>query len=119
VPVAEKPVIFPALEFPAHVAPLGIAFYQGTMFPKDYRGDLFVAQHGSWNRSTPIGYEVVRVHFADGKPVEAEPFATGWLTADEAVLGRPADVKQAGDGALLVSDDHNGVIYRISYGGTP
>jgi glucose/arabinose dehydrogenase len=116
-PAPEKAVTFPALEFPAHVAPLGLAFYQGDMFPRDYRGDLFVAQHGSWDRSTPTGYRVVRVRFADGKPVKAEPFATGWLTADQAVLGRPADVKQAADGALLVSDDHDGVIYRISYEG--
>lgn len=115
-PAPEKPVVFPALEFAAHVAPLGIAFYEGDMFPRDYRGDLFVAQHGSWDRSTPIGYRVVRVRFANGKPVKAEPFATGWLAADESVLGRPADVKQAADGALLVSDDRNGVIYRISYG---
>ena len=109
------PVTFPALEFEAHVAVLGMTFYRGGNFPPDYQGDAFVAQHGSWNRSVPIGYRVMRVRFENGMPVKAEPFAQGWLTEGQDVLGRPADVKEAQDGSLLVSDDHNGAIYRITY----
>lgn len=111
-----QPVTFPALEFHAHTASLGIAFYEGGMFPKEYRGDAFVAQHGSWNRTVPIGYRVMRVHFENGIPVKAEPFAEGWLTEGQEVLGRPAAVIVAEDGSLLVSDDYNGAIYRITYG---
>lgn len=105
----------PAWNFPAHVAPLGMRFYTGTQFPAEYRGQLFVAQHGSWNRSTPQGYRVVLVRFQDGKPVEEKPFAEGWLQADGQVAGRPVDILTLPDGALLVSDDKRGAIYRISY----
>ena len=100
----------------AHSAPLGLAFYTGQQFPPDYRGSLFVAYHGSWNRSVPTGYKVVRVPFADGRPSgPVEDFATGWLTQDRKVFGRPVDVLTAPDGALYLSDDNGGIVYRITY----
>jgi glucose/arabinose dehydrogenase len=109
-------VTLPTLEVQAHSAPLGLAFYTGQQFPPEYRGSLFVAYHGSWNRSVPTGYKVVRVPFANGRPSGAvEDFATGWLAADRNVFGRPVDVLTAPDGALFVSDDNGGVVYRISY----
>jgi glucose/arabinose dehydrogenase len=109
-------VTLPTLEVQAHSAPLGMAFYTGQQFPPDYRGSLFVAYHGSWNRAVPTGYKVVRVPFANGRPSGAvEDFATGWLAADRNVFGRPVDVLTAPDGALFVSDDSAGVVYRITY----
>ena len=112
-----KPITPAVLNFQAHVAALGIHFYRGTMFPEEYRRSAFVALHGSWNRSTPVGYEVVRVKFDDkGQPVGQEVFATGWLEGRNA-WGRPVDVKELPDGSLLVSDDFAGVIYRITYEG--
>jgi glucose/arabinose dehydrogenase len=90
-------------------------FYTGTMFPPDYRGRIFIAEHGSWNRSTPIGYRVTTVRLEGDRAVGYEPFATGWLTESGRIVGRPVDVLVMPDGALLVSDDHAGVIYRISY----
>ncbi len=105
----------PAWRFPAHVAPLGIRFYTGAQFPPPYRGNLFVAQHGSWNRSQPIGYRVVRLVFENGRPVKEHVFAEGWLRPDGKVMGRPVDVLELPDGSLLVSDDLRGVIYRIRY----
>jgi glucose/arabinose dehydrogenase len=108
----------PAVTFQAHSAPLGLRFYDGKAFPPALSGDLFVALHGSWNRSTPVGYKVIRIPFAGGSPGQAEDFATGWM-ADEgnrgSVWGRPVDVLVAPDGALLVSDDDGGAIYRIAY----
>lgn len=99
--------------FPA----LGIHFYQGNMFPAEYKHDLFIAQHGSWNRSVPIGYRVMRVHFDDkGLPTGQEIFAEGWLQSG-GPWGRPNDVAELNDGSLLVSDDMGGVIYRITYEG--
>jgi glucose/arabinose dehydrogenase len=107
------PVIAPEVEFAAHVASLGIRFYRGGMFPAEYRNDAFVAQHGSWNRSVPIGYRIVRVRFdAAGNPLGTEVFADGWLRGRK-VLGRPVDIAELPDGSLLVSDDAAGVIYRI------
>ncbi len=103
----------PEVRFGAHVAPLGMRFYTGTMFPADYRGDIFVAQHGSWNRSKKSGDQVVRVHLKDGRAVGTEPFVTGWLV-DETYSGRPTDVLVMPDGALLIADDTAGVIYRVS-----
>lgn len=97
-----------------HVAALGMRFYEGKMFPPEYRGRIFIAEHGSWNRSEPIGYRVTMVRFKEGKPVKYEPFASGWLEKGD-VWGRPVDVLVMPDGALLVSDDQAGVIYRISY----
>ncbi|HEX6334300.1 MAG TPA: sorbosone dehydrogenase family protein, partial [Flavisolibacter sp.] len=105
----------PALNLGPHVAALGIRFYTGDMFPGNYRNQAFIAEHGSWNRTTPIGYRVMSVRLQNGKPVQYEPFATGWLQPDGQVIGRPVDVLVMPDGAMLVSDDKSGVIYRISY----
>ena len=99
-----------------HVAAIGMRFYTGSMFPAQYRNSVFIAEHGSWNRSKPIGYRVSFVKIEDGKAVSYEPFAAGWLKGSTA-SGRPADVLVMPDGALLVSDDKAGRIYRISYEG--
>lgn len=104
----------PALEFEAHVAALGVQFYTGTMFPAKYRNQLFVAQHGSWNRSTPVGYRVVSVFIENGAVTDYRVFADGWLR-DGQVSGRPVDLEIMADGSLLVSDDRAGSIYRIAY----
>jgi glucose/arabinose dehydrogenase len=99
----------------AHVAALGLSFYTGTMFPGEYRNQLFIAQHGSWNRSEKVGFNILLVRFDDeGKPRSSEVFAGGWLQGEEA-WGRPNDVLQLPDGSLLVPDDKANVIYRISY----
>jgi len=106
----------PALELGPHVAALGMRFYRGDQFPERYRNGLFIAEHGSWNRSEPIGYRVMFVALdADGRPRPAEVFATGWLR-DGVAAGRPVDLQELPDGSLLVSDDKGGRIYRISYG---
>lgn len=97
-----------------HVAALGMRFYTGRMFPAGYRNNIFIAKHGSWNRSQKIGYRIARVAVSGGKVVKHEVFAEGWLQG-QAAWGRPADVLVMPDGALLVSDDQAGVIYRISY----
>ncbi|AKB36957.1 L-sorbosone dehydrogenase [Methanosarcina siciliae C2J] len=97
-----------------HVAALGMTFYTGTMFPEEYRNQIFIAEHGSWNRKIPIGYRVTLVKLENGTPVSYEPFAEGWLQG-LAAWGRPVDVLVMPDGALLVSDDKNNAIYRISY----
>jgi Raf kinase inhibitor-like YbhB/YbcL family protein len=97
-----------------------MAFYGGGQFPDEYRGDAFVAMHGSWNRKAPSGYEVVRVRFAQGKPIALEPFLTGFLSQKSgrpAMIGRPVGVAVMRDGALLVSDDTNGRIFRVTYTG--
>jgi len=107
----------PEIELGAHVAALGMRFYGGAMFPAEYRGQVFVAEHGSWDRSTPAGYRVSLVRMKDGRAVSYEPFATGWL--DLAAWGRPVDVLVAHDGALLVSDDRAGAVYRIVYAPPP
>ena len=104
----------PAQLMGPHVAPLGMRFYTGTMFPAEYKNRIFIAQHGSWNRSAPIGYRVMMATVEGGKVVKYEPFADGFLQGTE-VLGRPVDVEIAKDGALLVSDDEKGLIYRITY----
>jgi len=104
----------PAVELGPHVAPLGMRFYTGRMFPAEYRNNIFIAEHGSWNRSRKIGYRVVRVALAGAQPVQHEVFAEGWLQG-QAAWGRPADVLAMPDGALLVADDQAGAIYRISY----
>jgi len=105
----------PEWEFPAHSATLGMRFYTGTMFPPEYRNQVFVAEHGSWNRSTPVGYRVTVVRLKGGRAAGYEPFAEGWLRGGR-VWGRPVDVQVMPDGSLLVSDDKAGRIYRISYG---
>jgi glucose/arabinose dehydrogenase len=105
----------PDVTLPAHSAPLGLTFYEGNLFPAEYRGDMFIAFHGSWNRFPPTGYKVVRVPFQDGRPAGVpEDFATGWLEDDLDSPGRPVGVTVAADGALFVSDDKGGYIYRIA-----
>lgn len=106
----------PVQELGPHVAALGMRFYTGTMFPEEYRNQIFIAEHGSWNRSVPIGYRVTLVRLKGNQAVSYEVFAEGWLQGTEA-WGRPVDVLVMPDGALLVSDDKAGVIYRISYRG--
>ncbi|MBS3965222.1 MAG: PQQ-dependent sugar dehydrogenase [Methylomonas sp.] len=106
----------PAWEYKAHVAPLGMRFYTGPQFPDDYFQQLFVALHGSWNRSKPQGYEVIMVRFSNREPIGEKPFISGWLTPEGVVLGRPVDVLQTLDGSLLISDDKLGVIYKVEYG---
>jgi glucose/arabinose dehydrogenase len=106
----------PAINLGPHVASLGIKFYTGKMFPARYRNQIFIAEHGSWNRSKKIGYRVSLVTLENGKAVKYEPFVTGWL--DEAAQkswGRPVDVLVLADGSMLVSDDQAGMIYRITY----
>ncbi len=99
-----------------HVAALGLRFYTGSMFPVEYKNAIFVARHGSWNRSTPIGYNVAVLKMdANGNVTDPEPFAQGWLQNEKTVNGRPVDVAVLQDGSLLVSDDYNGLVYRITY----
>lgn len=112
-----KDYVPPAAKLGAHVASLGIAFYTGAMFPADYRGNAFIAEHGSWNRSTKSGYRVVRAEIDGDKVVRVTPFLTGFLDG-QTTRGRPVAVIVAPDGALLVSDDDAGAIYRITYTGT-
>jgi len=107
----------PAWKFKAHMAPLGLRFYRGNQFPSDFKNQLFVAQHGSWNRSEPQGYRVALVKFKQDYPVSEQSFISGWLTNDGKVLGRPVDILEMPDGSLLISDDKLGVIYKIEYKG--
>jgi glucose/arabinose dehydrogenase len=97
-----------------HVAALGMRFYTGDMFPEEYRNQIFIAEHGSWNRSKKIGYRVMLVKLEGTEAVSYEPFAEGWLQG-ESVSGRPVDLLFMPDGSMLVSDDYGGMIYRISY----
>ena len=118
---AESPpadVVFPQVEMVAHAADLGMTFYSGKSFPKKYQGGIFSAQHGSWNRTDPVGARVMFTSLKeDGTADKTEPFAEGWLGEDGSYSGRPVDVAQLRDGSLLVSDDFAGAIYRISYEG--
>jgi glucose/arabinose dehydrogenase len=112
--------VAPAAKLGAHVAALGLRFYAGSQFPAEYRHNIFIAEHGSWNRSVKSGYRVVRVVLdAQGHVVRDEPFVQGFLQVDaagrESVLGRPADVLPLPDGSLLISDDLGGAIYRVRY----
>ncbi len=104
----------PEIDLAPHAAAIGMRFYTGTMFPEPYRGQIFIAEHGSWNRSKPIGYRVTWVRLQGNKAVSYEPFAEGWLHGG-AAWGRPVDVQALPDGSLLVSDDGAGAIYRITY----
>lgn len=105
----------PAVKLGPHVAPLGLIFYTGTQFPEIYNNQLLIAEHGSWNRAEPIGYQLSLVSFdANGQPKEKSAFASGWLEDGEA-WGRPVDLEQLPDGSVLVSDDFADVIYRIYY----
>jgi glucose/arabinose dehydrogenase len=113
--------IAPAVELGAHVAPLGLAFYTGTAFPEQYRGALFIAEHGSWNRSASaghVGYRIEWVPVQNGRPTgPARRFISGWLEGSSS-WGRPVDVLPLQDGSLLISDDAGGRIYRVTYQGT-
>ena len=109
--------IAPVWKFRAHVAALGIRFYQGKQFPDEYKNQLFVAEHGSWNRTELQGYRVALIKFNQGKPVSEQNFVSGWLTKGGDVLGRPVDILTLPDGSLLISDDKLGVIYKVSYQG--
>ena len=104
----------PAQKLGPHVAPLGLVFYDGDMFPSAYRGQVFIAEHGSWNRSKKIGYRVTLVRTDGSTPQGYEVFAEGWLQDDE-VSGRPVDLLVLGDGSMIVSDDQAGRLYRIRY----
>jgi glucose/arabinose dehydrogenase len=104
----------PAQDLGPHVAALGMRFYTGTQFPKQYQGQIFIAEHGSWNRSQKLGYRVMLVRLEGNEAVAYEPFAEGWLSGDN-VSGRPVDLLVMPDGSMLVSDDHAGAIYRIRY----
>ncbi len=119
-PERVKRALVPDLLFHAHSAPLGLAFYTGTQFPAEYRGDAFVGLHGSWNAARPIGYMVARVRLRDGRPVGGyQAFATGFWAAGESranVWGRPVGIAVAKDGSLLVADDVGQVVWRIAYG---
>lgn len=112
-----KDFIPPTWKYKAHVAPLGMRFYLGKQFPSAYKNQLFVAQHGSWNRTQPGGYRIALIKFNKSKPVSEEIFIDGWLTKDNKVLGRPVDILEQPDGSLLISDDQLGVIYKIKYQG--
>jgi glucose/arabinose dehydrogenase len=109
----------PAVKLGPHVAALGMKFYSGSMFPPAYKNQIFIAEHGSWNRTAPIGYRVMLVKLAANQAPTYEVFAEGWLRkgflGESRPVGRPVDVLVMPDGALLISDDHAGAIYRISY----
>ena len=107
--------IAPEWKFKAHMAPLGIRFYTGKQFPQQYKNQLFVAQHGSWNRTEPHGYRIALVKFKNGKAISEQAFISGWLTNNNKVLGRPTDILQMPDGSLLIADDTLGLIYRVEY----
>ena len=113
--VSADEVVPPALELPAHVAVAEVRFYRGTQFPLPYRHALFVSLHGSTAIPEKVGYKVVRVVMKDGRPTGLEDFVTGWVTSG-VVMGRPAGLATGADGALYVSDDNKGFIYRIAYG---
>lgn len=105
----------PARNLDPHVAAIGMRFYTGDMFLPEYKNQIFIAEHGSWNRSEPIGYRIMMVRLENNKPVQYVKFASGWLDDNNKVTGRPADVEIAPDGALLVSDDLKGAVYRIVF----
>jgi glucose/arabinose dehydrogenase len=115
--LADK-ITIPDVLIEAHSASLGMAFYNGTQFPAEYRGDIFAAEHGSWNRSKRTGYKIIRAIMEDGAPTGVyEDFATGFVISDSEVWGRPVGVTVDKEGALLISDDAGGTIWRISYTG--
>lgn len=115
-PDACQGVTAPQVEMQAHSAPLGLEFYTGTQFPQEYQGDLFVAFHGSWNRSVPTGYKVVRIPMDNAVPGAVQDFATGWLVNGSS-WGRPVDLVTGPDGSLFLSDDAGGRLYHITYTG--
>ncbi len=105
----------PALKVGPHAAPLGMRFYTGSMFPAEFTNRIFIAEHGSWNRTKPYGYQVKMATLLRDSVVKYENFATGWLRPDDKVIGRPVDVLVMPDGALLISDDQGGAVYRVTY----
>ncbi|MEP1306145.1 MAG: PQQ-dependent sugar dehydrogenase [Balneola sp.] len=106
----------PVQELGAHVAPLGVMFYTGGMFPTAYKNRALIAEHGSWNRSKKVGYRISQVKFdEDGNPTSYDPFITGWLQGEEDIKGRPVSLLQLKDGSVLISDDNSGKIYRVTY----
>ena len=109
--------VAPVQRLGAHVAPLGLKFYSGAQFPREWRGRLLFAEHGSWNRSSKVGYRLAQLRFDGDRVVGYEDFVSGWLRPDGKVVGRPVDLLQLPDGSMLVSDDLAGVIYRIAYEG--
>jgi len=109
-------VVMPAVETVAHAADLGMSFYTGNMFPEQYKNAIFSAQHGSWNRTTPVGARVMVTMIDEEGNASIEPFAEGWIDENGEYLGRPVDIAQLRDGSILVSDDLAGALYRISYG---
>ena len=114
-----KKTIPPSLPIQAHSAPLGIVFYQGSMFPPEYRGRAFVALHGSWNRANRTGYKVISIPFRNGHPTGGyDDFVAGWMTDETSrtVWGRPVGLLVLADGSLLISDDGGGKIWRVMYG---
>jgi len=117
-PDLKDKITVPDVLLQAHSASLGMTFYDATQFPAEYRGNIFAAEHGSWNRSKRTGYKVIRVLMKDGAPTgEYEDFATGFVINDSEVWGRPVGVAVDKDGALLVSEDASGTIWRITYPG--
>ena len=115
-PDLKDKVSTPDVLIEAHSASLGLTFYEGSNFPSEYRGDAFAAEHGSWNRSKRTGYKIIRIRLKDGLPTgEYEDFVTGFVVNDSEVWGRPVGVAVAHDGALLISEDGNGTIWRISH----
>ena len=117
VPPNDLEITYPAKVLGAHVAPLGLLFYVGDQFPSNYQGRLFIAQHGSWNRTRKAGYNIMAAEVNDqGDVTSIEQFAHGWLKG-QAHWGRPVDIEMLSDGSILVSDDFRGVIYRIWYEG--
>ena len=111
---ARETTVAPAQELGPHVAAVGMRFYTGGMFPPDYRNQVLIAEHGSWNRDNKIGYRIMLVRLEDGEATGYETFAAGWLENEE-VYGRPADVEVMPDGSLLISDDYTGMIYRVTH----
>jgi len=110
--------VAPAQQLGAHVAPLGMAFYTGQQFPEQYHNQIFIPEHGSWNRSSKVGYEITMVTLDESRQVTGyQSFASGWLQGEQS-WGRPAALLILPDGSMLVSDDQAGVIYRISYVGS-
>ncbi|CAN7209077.1 c-type cytochrome [Pseudoduganella sp. LjRoot289] len=109
--------VAPVAKLGPHVAPLGLAFYTGTQFPQQYRNNLFVAEHGSWNRENKIGYKVSLVTLYNSKVVSTTTFIDGFLRDGDDVVGRPVDIAVLADGSMLISDDHGGRVYRVTYEG--
>lgn len=110
-----KDLLAPAQRLAPHVAAIGMRFYDGAMFPPAYKGTVLIAEHGSWNRTKPLGYRVMQVRLEGDKAVAYEPFAEGWLDANGDAWGRPVDVEVLPDGSLLISDDRAGAVYRVTY----